>query len=148
LNNSDHPGHGIDNGPEWVSSIVNGVEASKYWGDCAVFVVWDDWGGWYDHVPPHIYDYEGLGFRVPLLAVSPFAKKNYVSHVQYETASLLRFIENQFSLATLGGADTRAGGLDDMFDFTQAKRRPIKIRLPRDSSRRIFEAAQPGAPDD
>ena len=106
LNNSDHPGNGIDNGPQWVGSIVAAAENGPNWKDTALFVVWDDWGGWYDHVPPHIYDYQSLGFRVPLIAISPYAKRAYVSHVQYETASVLRFIENQFGLAQLTGTDT------------------------------------------
>jgi phospholipase C len=148
LNNSDHPGDGIDNGPQWVTAIVDGVQTSSYWKDCAVFVVWDDWGGWYDHVAPHIYDYESLGFRVPLIAISPYAKKKYVSHVQYETASVLRFIENQFGLQTLGGADARAAGLDDLFDFTQTPSPPQRVKLPADTERRVIQAARPGAPDD
>ena len=75
LNNSDHPGDGIDNGPQWVASIVNAVESGANWKDTAIFVVWDDWGGWYDHVAPKIIDYQSLGFRVPLIAISPYAKK-------------------------------------------------------------------------
>jgi phospholipase C len=148
LNNSDHPGDGIDNGPTWVTSITNAIQQSKYWNDCAVIVVWDDWGGWYDHVAPHIYDYQSLGFRVPLIAVSPYAKRGYVSHVQYETASVLRFIEAQFGLATLGGADARAAGLDDLFDFSQAPRKPKGVRLPHGAVRKMLQSARPGAPDD
>jgi len=60
-------------GPDWVASIVNSVGKSKYWKDSAIFVVWDDWGGWYDHVVPPQLDSMGLGFRVPLLVVSPYA---------------------------------------------------------------------------
>ena len=60
--------------------------------------MWDDWGGLYDPVPPPFDDYDGLGFRVPLLVISPYAKQNYVSHVQYETASILRFAEDLFGL--------------------------------------------------
>ena len=64
---------------------------------------WDDWGGLYDPVAPPYEDYDGLGFRVPLLVISPYAKKNYVSHVQYETASVLRFAEDLFGLQPVGG---------------------------------------------
>jgi phospholipase C len=147
LNNSDHPGEGIDNGPSWVTSIVDAMESSQYWSHCAVIVVWDDWGGWYDHVAPQIYDYESLGFRVPLLAISPYAKTNYVSHVQYETASVLRFIEDTFGLGQLTGVDARAGGLEDMFDFTQARRKPKQFRLPPGTRRKLITAATAGAPD-
>ena len=148
LNNSDHPGEGIDNGPQWVSSIVDEIEASPYWSSTAVLVVWDDWGGWYDSATPHIYDYQSLGFRVPLIAISPYAKKNYVSHVQYETASILRFIETQLGLPTLGGADARAGGLEDLFDFSQSPRKPQPVRLPRGAKQRVIQAARPGPPDE
>ncbi|MGB6518440.1 MAG: alkaline phosphatase family protein [Candidatus Cybelea sp.] len=77
--NSDHPaqqswGIKTDTGPSWVASIVNAVGQSQYWNSTAIVVVWDDWGGFYDHVAPPQLDYTGLGFRVPLLVVSPYAK--------------------------------------------------------------------------
>ena len=74
---------------------------------------WDDWGGLYDHVAPPYEDYDGLGFRVPLLVISPYAKKNYVSHVQYETASVLRFAEDLYGLTQMAAADTRANSPAD-----------------------------------
>jgi phospholipase C len=147
LNNSDHPGDGIDDGPQWVTSVVNAVESSKFWNSTAIVVVWDDWGGWFDSVKPQIYDYQSLGFRVPLIAISPYAKTNYVSHVKYETASVLRFIENQFGLAQLTGVDARAAGLDDLFDFTQSAGRRKTFRLEKGAVRKVMEAARPGAPD-
>jgi phospholipase C len=86
--------------------------------------MWDEWGGWYDHVPPPFEDYDGLGFRVPLLVISPYAKADYVSHVQYEHGSLLRFAEDQFNLGRLSAADTRANSpATDCFDFTQKPRK-------------------------
>ena len=148
LNNSDHPGNGVDNGPAWVSSIASAVQSSKFWSTSAVIVVWDDWGGWYDHVAPHIYDYQSLGFRVPLIAISPYAKANYVSHVQYETASVLRFIEDQFGLGQLSGADTRAAGLEDLFNFNQAQHKPRTIHVSPATVRKVIQSARPGAPDD
>jgi phospholipase C len=85
--------------------------------------MWDEWGGWYDHVPPPHLDFDGLGFRVPLLVISPFAKRGYVSHVQYEHGSILKFIEDRFGLSRLAASDTRANSpLTDCFDFTQAPR--------------------------
>ena len=102
-------------GPSWVAALVNTVGKSRYWNSTAIFVQWDDWGGLYDHVPPPFEDYDGLGFRVPLLVISPYAKPNYVSHVQYETASVLHFAEDLFGLGRLAAADRRAaiacGGL-------------------------------------
>ena len=70
--------------------------------------MWDDWGGLYDHVPPEHVDYDGLGFRVPLLVISPYAKQDYVSHVHYETGSILRFAEDVFGLGPARRRDARA----------------------------------------
>jgi phospholipase C len=86
--NSDHGACGSRSGPEWVSDVVNAIGESPFWSSTAIFVMWDEWGGWYDHVkPPHV-DFDGLGFRVPLLVISPYAKRGYVSHVQYEHGSI------------------------------------------------------------
>jgi len=123
---------GAGDGPAWVSSLVNAVGKSKFWKSTAIFVQWDDWGGFYDHVVPSYVDFDGLGFRLPLLVISPYAKKNYVSHVQYETAGVLRFIEDRFGLKQMAAADRRATSpAADCFDFSQPPRKfvPIKGRL-------------------
>jgi phospholipase C len=118
--NSDHPLAASNTGPAWVASIVNAVGASSYWSNTAIFIVWDDWGGWYDNVVPPTADVMGLGFRVPLLVVSPYAKHGYVSHTQHEFGSILKFIEENFGLPSLYQTDARADNLLDCFDFTQA----------------------------
>ena len=99
--NSDHPGNSSDTGPSWVGTVVNAIGESQYWNSTAIVVVWDDWGGFYDHVPPPFFDrWGGLGFRVPLLIASPYARQGssryggYVSHTQYEFGSILKFIED------------------------------------------------------
>jgi phospholipase C len=120
LANSDHPAANSNTGPQWVASIVNAVGASPYWRSTAILIVWDDWGGWYDHVPPPQLDVMGLGFRVPLIVVSPYARHGYVTHVQHEFGSILHFTEETFGLPSLGTADARADALADCFDFTQA----------------------------
>jgi phospholipase C len=128
--NSDHGGSLSTTGPQWVANIVNAVGNSKYWNSTAIIIMYDDWGGWYDHVvPPQIADartgaFEGLGIRTPLIIVSPYAKHGYVSHTQHEVASSLHFIEKMFGLAPIETytADIRADAFDDMFDFTQAPR--------------------------
>ena len=134
---SDHAGQDSGSGgPDWVASIVNAIGASSYWNSTAIIVMWDEWGGWYDHViPPQLNDpktnaFEGLGFRVPVIVISPYAKTGYVSHQQHEIASSLRFIEETFALGSLGLADARTNGFDDMFDFTQKPRtfRPIPTK--------------------
>jgi len=117
--NSDHPLAVSNTGPSWVASITNAIGASPYWNSTAIFVVWDDWGGWYDNVNPPQVDVMGLGFRVPLIVVSPYAKHGYVSHAQHEFGSILRFTEETFGLAPLGTRDLISDDLRDCFDFTQ-----------------------------
>jgi phospholipase C len=131
---SDHVNCGGNLGPQWVSSLVNAVGESQFWKTSAIFVMWDDWGGLYDHVPPPYEDFDGLGFRVPLLMISPYASKNYVSHVQYEHGSILRFIEDQYGLGQLAASDTRANdpGNDKSFNFTAPPRnyKPVPTLYP------------------
>jgi phospholipase C len=122
---SDHPGSGSgDCGPAWITGIVNAIGKSQYWKSTAIIITWDEWGGWFDHeVPPQIKNkshvYEGLGYRVPLIIVSPYAKNRYISKSQHETASALHFIEKVFNLGNLGQADVRADAYDDIFDFSK-----------------------------
>jgi len=126
---SDHSGCQGNQGPSWVASVVNAVGRSQFWDSTAIFVYWDEWGGWSDHVPPPYVDYDGLGMRVPLLVISPYAKQNYVSHVQYEHGSILRFIEDQFGLGRLSASDARANSPEaDCFDFSQQPRTFKRIR--------------------
>jgi phospholipase C len=120
---SDHSHSGGTGGPSWVASVVNAIGQSQFWNTTAIFILWDDWGGWYDHVPPPYADYDGLGVRVPLIVVSPYAKAGYASHVQYEFGSVLRFIEDDFGLAQLSASDARATDpAADCFDFSQPPR--------------------------
>ena len=129
--NSDHVSCGGGYGPSWVASLVNAVGESKFWNNTVIFVQWDDWGGLYDPVPPPFEDYDGLGVRVPLMAISAYAKSNYVSHQQYETASVLRFAEDLFGLGRLSAADARAASpARDFFDFSQKPRKFAPIKSP------------------
>jgi phospholipase C len=126
--NSDHPGSHPDDGPSWVASIVNAVGQSQYWNSTAIIVTWDDWGGFYDHVKPPLTDtMGGLGFRVPLLVVSPYAKTGYVSHTQYEFGSVVRYIEDNWNLGRLGTTDTRVNNILDCFNFNQQPRSFVTI---------------------
>ncbi|HVN68229.1 MAG TPA: alkaline phosphatase family protein [Candidatus Binatia bacterium] len=132
---SDHLACGGGLGPSWVTSLVNAVGESKFWDHTVVFVQWDDWGGMYDHVKPPHKGYDGLGFRVPLLVISPYAKQSYISHTQYETASVLRYAEDLFGLAQLAEADARATSpAGDCLDFTQKPRKFVKIKAPKDAA--------------
>ena len=129
---SDHARSTDGTGPAWVASIVNAIGASPYWPDTAVFVTWDDWGGWYDHAKPQQFNAYELGFRVPLIVVSPYARAGYVSHVQHEFGSILKFTENTFGLGSLGYTDARADDLSDCFNFSQT---PLVFRTIQSSRR-------------
>ncbi|HVN70266.1 MAG TPA: alkaline phosphatase family protein [Candidatus Binatia bacterium] len=131
-NDSDHPGEPKDAGPSWVSNVVNAVGESPAWKTTAIVVLWDDWGGFYDGEPPPQLDFRGLGIRVPCIIISPYARKGYVSHTEYEFGSILQFIEEAFGLRSLsslgygsGYTDERAYSISDGFDFKQ-KARPFK----------------------
>ncbi|HEV3091577.1 MAG TPA: alkaline phosphatase family protein [Candidatus Cybelea sp.] len=150
---SDHPGDHIDRGPSWVASIVNAIGESPYWDSTAIVVVWDDWGGYYDNVPPPQLDGQGLGIRVPMLLVSAYARETsssqpgYISHTQYEFGSILKFIENNWNLGSLGTTDQRANSLIDCFDFSQSPR-PF-VAIPSDYSIGFFKHEKPsGLPVD
>lgn len=141
---SDHPGSGNATGPAWVASIVNAIGASPLWNSTAIFITWDDWGGWYDHVVPPAIDNMGLGFRVPVLVVSPYAKHGYVSHQVHETASLLAYVEQNFGLTNLGQRDATADAFADCFDYTQ-KPTPYTPVAASIASGRWFKRAGDGA---
>jgi phospholipase C len=145
--NSDHPGSG-DTGPSWVATVVNAIGESRYWKTTAIIVVWDDWGGFYDHVRPPFRDqWGGLGFRVPMLVISPYAretasgKHGYISHTQYEFGSILKFIEQNWKLGSLGTTDLRATSILKCFNFTQHPRH--FRRIPAKYSRTYFEHQPP-----
>jgi len=153
---SDHAQTNDGSGPSWVASIVNAVGQSSYWANTVIFITWDDWGGWYDHVPPpqvlvncaqwgcgYVY-----GFRVPLIVVSPFAKPAYVSHVTHDFGSILKFIEEVYSLPSLGFADQYADDLADCFNFGQAPLKFRKIDAPLGPSYFLEDKRPPTNPDD
>jgi phospholipase C len=124
---SDHPGAATAEGPDWVASITNAIGASRFWDSTVIFISWDDYGGWYDHVPPPQIDNMGLGFRVPLIIVSPYAKPGYVSHTTHEFGSFLKYTEEVFDLPSLGTRDAISDDFSDCFDYTQTAKRYIQI---------------------
>jgi len=146
--NSDHPVVNQGTGPSWVAAIVNAIGNSPYWSDTAIFITWDDWGGWYDHVAPPIYNSYEYGFRVPLIVVSPYAKAHYVSHERHDFGSILRFIEDNFYLPTLGYADTRADNLSDCFDFNRPASTFQTILAPVPPIEFVGDTTPPTDPDD
>ena len=146
--NSDHAGSGSATGPQWVTSVVNAVGQSPSWSSTAIFIVWDDWGGWFDHVLPPQLDVMGLGFRVPLIVISPYAKHGYVSHTQHEFGSILHFTEETFGLAPLAASDARADDMSDCFDFTQAPQPFAAFRTTMPPSHFVNTIPDGRAPDD
>ena len=152
---SDHAGSNDGTGPSWVASIVNAIGGSQYWSSTAIFITWDDWGGWYDHVAPVVID-DGVswgsgyvyGFRVPLIIVSPYANAGYVSHVTHDFSSILKFTEEVFGLPSLGFGDAYADDLFDAFSFQQPPRAFHKIAAPLDANYFLNDKEPPIDPDD
>jgi phospholipase C len=150
---SDHSVTTDGSGPSWVSSIVNAIGNSPYWANTAIFLTWDDWGGWYDHVAPPIdptYGYYEYGFRVPLVVISAYAKPQYISHTTHDFGSILKYIEENFGLSSIapGYADTRADDLSDCFDYNQTPLTFQTISAPLNAEHFLNDKAAPTPPDD
>jgi len=143
---SDHPGSGHE-GQDWVASIINAIGNSPFWNSTAIFISWDDWGGWYDHVDPPKVDAMGPGFRVPLLIVSPWTKHGYVTHVNHESGGFIKFIEHNFDLGTLGARDAGSDAFEDCFDYAQQLSTFTAIPQ-RVSADQLVREKDSGPPDD
>jgi phospholipase C len=139
---SEHPPNSVHRGQAYVTAVINAAMKSPDWGSTAVFLAWDDWGGFYDHVVPPRVDKNGYGLRVPAITISPYAKKGYIDHQTLSSDAYLKFIEDDF----LGGArldpntdgrpdrrpDVREnapvlGSLAADFDFSQPPRPPVLL---------------------
>ncbi len=141
---SDHPPALISHGQSYVTGLINSIMRSKDWSSTAIFLAWDDWGGFYDHVQPPTVDAQGYGLRVPALVISPYAKRGYVDHQTLSFDAYLKFIEDDFlrgarlNPRTDGRPDPRPdvrenakilGNLLSDFDFHQAPRAPVLLPL-------------------
>jgi phospholipase C len=141
---SEHPPSSIAAGQAWVTRIVNACMRSPDWNSTAIFLSWDDWGGFYDHVAPPTVNGQGLGLRVPGLVISPYARRGFIDHQVLSTDSYLRFIEDDFlggqriDPATDGRPDSRPfiaedapdlGDLSRDFNFGLAPRPPVLLPL-------------------
>jgi phospholipase C len=139
---SEHPGSLVSTGESWVTRMIDTIMQGPDWNSTAIFLAWDDWGGFYDHVVPPRVDANGYGLRVPALVISPYARKGYVDHQTLSFDAYLKFIEDDFlggarlDPATDGRPDPRPDvrenvpGLTDLredFDFSQAPRRPLLL---------------------
>jgi phospholipase C len=122
---SEHPPARPDAGMDYVAYLVNQVMESPYWNSTAIVLTWDDYGGFYDHVPPPQVDQFGEGFRVPALVISPWAKPGYIDNTQYEFASMLKLAEDIFNLPSLGTRDVKANDMMNSFNFSQTPLAPL-----------------------
>ena len=159
--NSDHgSSYG---GPDWVASIVNAVgnspctnpDGTSYWDTTAIVITWDDWGGWYDHVPPPLLPFpQGgyqMGFRVPLIFVSAYTPAGYIDNLNYDFGSILRFIENNFDLGegALGFADSRSStDFSTFYNLGQAPRPFKAIPTVKSGLEFLFDNTPDTDPDD
>jgi phospholipase C len=140
---SEHPGASVQVGQAWVTRLVNAIMRSPDWKSSAIFLAWDDWGGFYDHVRPPTVDANGYGLRVPALLISPYARRGYIDHQTLSFDAYLKLIEDDF----LGGArlDPKTDGRPDPrptvrerapvlgdlvqeFNFDQPPRPPLLLR--------------------
>jgi phospholipase C len=161
--NSDHPDNpNFTGGPSWVASVVNAIgnnpecaNGEVYWLNTAIFIAWDDWGGWYDHEPPPVLsgnqgDYQ-YGFRVPLVVVSAYTPEGLVNNARHDFGSILRFIERNFDVpeGKLQFADNRAtSDLRAFFHLHRAPRPFRTINAPLDTNYFLNDKTPPADPDD
>ena len=148
---SEHPPASVHQGQAYVTAIINAAMKSPDWDSTAIFLQWDDWGGFYDHVVPPTVDENGYGLRVPGLVVSPYAKSGYIDSQTLSSDAYLKFVEDDFlggarlNPKTDGRSDPRPtvredvkilGNMDNDFDFNQAPRAPVLLPTnpPTDSS--------------
>ncbi|MBI2677717.1 MAG: hypothetical protein HYX28_02940 [Candidatus Koribacter versatilis] len=115
---STHPGSGsITTAANWLDGFIKKVQASSSWPDTAVVITWDESGGWWDHVPPPQIDSQGLGARVPLIVISPYARMGHVSHTRMDHVSILKWIQWNWGLGTLNPREDLSADINDMFQF-------------------------------
>ena len=127
---SEHPMEGgTCAGENSTVAFVNAIMNSPAWNSTVIFISWDDFGGYYDHVPPPQLDAFGLGPRAPLLIVSPFVKAGFIEHQHLEFASVVKFVEEIFGLPFLTSRDANSNDLFDAFDFTSAPLAPAPLPM-------------------
>src|SRR5260221_2716700 len=146
---SEHPVQNVTDGSRWTAEQVDAIVQGGLWEKTAIFVTWDDWGGWFDHVVPPIKEawdsgraqrspdafpeFNGqpfrFGSRVPCLVISPFAKPGHVSHQENSHVSLVKFCESTFGIASLNQRDGASNGMSDCFDFHQSPNPPPAAHL-------------------
>lgn len=151
--NSDHPGTKVqgkyvDDGPQWIATVVNAIGESSYWDSTAIIIVWDDWGGLYDNEGGLLSKYGGPGERVPALIVSPYARAGHISKTTYQFGSILKFIEGNWKLGSLGTTDVKVNSILDCFDYEQSPIPFQSIPSSRDKAYFFHEQHSYRPPDD
>lgn len=122
---NEHPGKAaVLASEEQAVDLIQALQKSDYWNDSVIIVTYDDFGGWFDHVPPPKEDRWGPGGRVPTIFISRYAKKNFVDHTRYNHTSILKFIETRWGLEPLTARDAAANDFDNVFDFTAVPSTP------------------------
>jgi phospholipase C len=136
---SEHPEYSFCHGENWTTEVVDAIMRSPMWQDTAIFITWDDYGGFYDHKPPPQVDDFGFGIRVPMLVISPYARSGYVDSHLGEFSSVLRFIEDNWGLSQLTHRDRDANNMSYDFDFTREPRPPEPLPLRTDCPGSAFD---------
>ena len=117
---NEHPGYAnLLDGEQHAANLIQSIMASPAGKNTAIIVTYDENGGFWDHVPPPVIDSWGPGTRVPTIVISPFAKRGYVDHTQYDTTSILSLIEHRYNLTPLGPRDAKAADLQNSFNFNR-----------------------------
>ncbi len=162
---SEHPSHSVTIGMEWTTDIVNAVMNSRYWNSSAIIISWDDYGGFYDSIaPPKLANSNEcinlpanvkilnpdcyLGFRVPTIIISPYAKHGFLDNTQYSFESILKFIEWNWNLSPLDARDADAHNLLTAFNFkSQIPNPPTVIPMSASLSQYLIQIGNATGPD-
>jgi phospholipase C len=125
---SEHPPHSTCAGENWTVKVLDAIMRSPEWAHTAVFLTWDDFGGFYDHVPPPRFNLLSLGPRVPTLVISPYARRHYIDHTTYDFSSILKFVEQRYSLPALTQYDAKSASIAGSFDFSNVPAAPLILK--------------------
>jgi phospholipase C len=131
---SEHPPGSLAAGQRFVRNLITSLMKSPYWWNSAFMWSYDDWGGWFDHVPPPRVDAYGYGFRVPTLLVSSYAKRGHIDSTELDFTSFLKFIEVNWSVPPLADRDANANSFLSAFDFEAGPRPPVLISPTREQA--------------
>ncbi|MGI8825756.1 MAG: phospholipase C [Chloroflexota bacterium] len=125
---SEHPPHSTCAGENWTVRQLNALMKSSLWPSTAVFLTWDDFGGFYDHVPPPHLNFIAYGPRVPMIVISPYARAGFIDHRLYDFGSVMRYVEDKYNLPRMSEYDRRANSIVGSFDFSQKAISPLLLK--------------------